>query len=147
MVAPLEQRRRMASERAQPRQLALVEVPRTPIIGHAHRPEGVPLVGDDRGAGVEAQTRRTGHLRILRPTGSLSVSGTTRTPVSCVMVRAQKDAWRGASELSTPINALPHWRSASTKLMIAIGVSQSAAASATTSSKSGSGAESRISSS
>jgi hypothetical protein len=48
------------------------------------------------------------------------------------IAREQNDASRGASVLWSPMIALPHWRSASTKLMIAIGVSQIAAASVTT---------------
>ena len=47
-----------------------------------------------------------------------------------MIARAQNDASRGASELSRPTSALPHWRSSSTKLITAIGAPQIAEASA-----------------
>lgn len=66
---------------------------------------------------------------LFAKSGSARTSGTTSTPSSCTIVRAQNDASREASELSIPTRALPHWRSASTKLMTAIGVPQSTDAS------------------
>jgi hypothetical protein len=74
----------------------------------------------------------------------LSVSGTTSVPLASWIVCAQNEAARGAFELSRPTSALPHWRSASMKLMIAIGVSQMAAATATMSSKGCSRGVSRV---
>jgi hypothetical protein len=78
---------------------------------------------------------------------SSSVSETTSRPSSVQIVRAQNETSRGTSELSSPTSALPHWRSASTKFMTAIGVRQIADASWTTSSYSCSVSVSRISSS
>jgi hypothetical protein len=102
--------------------------------------------GPHRGARVEAQPRVARHLRVVGPARIGQGVGNDQQAVGLLDVWAQKEAAPGASEVSSPTSALPHWRSASMKLMIAIGVSQMAAATATMSSNGCSGGVSRISS-
>jgi hypothetical protein len=75
---------------------------------------------------------------------SSRASGTSSSS-SCRIACAQKETSRAVSGASIPTLALNHWRSESTRLIIAIGVPQIWAASRARSSKSLSAGLSRIS--
>ncbi len=74
--------------------------------------------------------------------GSSRASGTI-SGAGVSIATAHSDAARGSSRLSTPTQALCHWRSESISVTVAIGVPKSAAAIRVRRSKRSSGAESR----
>ena len=111
-------------------------------VENGQRPQHVPIHGDQRRAGVEADADLAVHERVAGKRPSAAASRTTNRPVVC-RPGANKAPARGVSPTSTPIRDLNHSRSASTSEINAIGASQICAASAARSSSACSGGVSR----
>ena len=141
--AQLELRLDLPLQGLQGRLLARGQRPRHPV-DDAQRPEGVPVGRDEGRARVEPDVRRRRPRAGCRGSARRRwASGTTKSS-RCWMAWAQKAMLREVSRAETPTRALNHCRSASTRLMSAIGVPQISEASSARSSNAFSGSVSRI---
>ena len=126
----------------QGRLLVRVQLPWHPV-DHAQRAEGVPVGRDEGRARVEPDVRRGTTSGLSRKRASTEASGTTKRS-RCLMAWVQKAMLREVSRTETPTRALNHCRSASMRLMSAIGVPQISDASSARSSNARSGSVSRM---